>query len=193
MYCVDRELHQPVEETLRGLPITKIGDWDDFARTHPFAYNNINVQNFSQFLTLYQQFIDQVAPVYWREVKQENVPVEERKPVIALLWGDSQQNNRVDPSRGNASLMKYLSQEFSLSIKFFHTQLFDDGVYPSQKTLLVRSFENLRGTPAIFLYGCSKSGELTLSEQTDGGFSTVELIFRNRQVFKEYITKSLLQ
>ncbi|MBI4139519.1 hypothetical protein HY483_01010 [Candidatus Woesearchaeota archaeon] len=192
VYKVDRELHQPVEETLRGLPITKVGDWDDFARTHPFSYENINAQNFPAFLTLYQQFIDQIAPIYWREVRQENVPAEERKPVISLLWGDDINSGEKNNSRGAASLVRFLNSEYDQKIKFIHLResnrmtLYDGQITISNKTFFSTGF------PSIIIYKISLEGGLR-KEEEGGGVISINSLFQNRRVFKEYIQEQLLQ
>ena len=194
VYRVDRELHQSVEETLRGLPIPMIANFEDFKRAHPFDYECINSQNFQEFLGIYGQFVQQMTPQYWRTVRQEDVSADERRPIFAFLSGGSRKFEQSEISFGCASLMRYIIQEFSQDITFFQIKASGvEGLYDSQETILRNALPHVKVIPSIFIYDPSESGELLLVEKMDGGFSGLELTFKNRQIFKEYVQNHLLR
>ncbi len=194
VYRVDRELHQPVEETLRGLPIVKVGDFEDFKANHSFDYEHITAQNFQEFLGIYHQFVQQLSPQYLRMINQEGVLIDQKKPVISFLWTECSNAGEHESSRGVASLVRYLIQEFHPAMNFLQLRVGgSEGIYPSQVNVLKDLFPQLKMTPSLFIYSINDDGFAILREQGDGGLLTTDKAFENRQIFKVYISNQLLK
>ena len=126
---------------------------------------------------------------YQREVFQEHLPGDQRRPVMALFF-----DNREDYSMGNASLLRTIGDYFP-KIKRCGYKISDETHTPKgmleHLSTLYPPIAKSQLTPAILCYHVS-DGKVKYDDQLAGGISKLSTLKENIAIFRDYIPKNIL-